>query len=308
MSKLISLYKLVPDSAGVKIGRALLHTKAQSPHILFGAGIVGFVGTVYLSSRATLRVDEVIEKAQMDANNAKAVYENKEISEKHGYTEDDYLKDRVYIYTRTFVDIAKLYGPAIVVGGLTIAALTKSHLILNSRLGAVTAAYAGLERAYREYRRRVESEYGEEADRDFHLGLSNATITTHNTDTGEVEHLKVKRSLGYSPYARFFDEYSPRWDKNAEYNWLLLRAQQNYANDLLQSRGHLFLNEVYDLLGIDRSQAGAVVGWVISKDGDNYVDFGIFDSGNDKARDFVNGRESAILLDFNVDGVIYDKI
>ena len=51
----------------------------------------------------------------------------------------------------------------------------------------------------------------------------------------------------------------------------------------------------------------AVVGWVLGN-GDNCIDFGIWDSANEKARDFVNGREGAILLDFNVDGVIYDLI
>jgi hypothetical protein len=64
------------------------------------------------------------------------------------------------------------------------------------------------------------------------------------------------------------------------------------------------------MLGIDRSKAGSVVGWVITKEGtgDNFIDFGVFDGDNPRARDFVNGREGSILLDFNVDGVIYDKI
>ncbi len=62
------------------------------------------------------------------------------------------------------------------------------------------------------------------------------------------------------------------------------------------------------MLGVERSGAGAVVGWVVSKTGDNFVDFGIFNGDNSEARAFVNGREGSILLDFNVDGVIYDKI
>jgi hypothetical protein len=107
----------------------------------------------------------------------------------------------------------------------------------------------------------------------------------------------------WSPYARFFDEGSPEWKKNSELNRLYVQCQQNYANNLLRARGHVFLNEVYDMLGIDRSQAGSVVGWVIGTDGDNYVDFGL-------QRAFSSGLigERNILLDFNVDGVIYDKI
>jgi hypothetical protein len=110
-------------------------------------------------------------------------------------------------------------------------------------------------------------------------------------------------------YARFFDETCNDWKRNAEYNRAFLQCQQSYYNQMLQSRGHVFLNEVYDSLGIPRSQAGAAVGWILSKDGDNFVDFGIFDDlTNPHVRDFVNGHENSILLDFNVDGIIWDKI
>ena len=92
---------------------------------------------------------------------------------------------------------------------------------------------------------------------------------------------------------------------------MFLRAQQQYANDKLIAQGHLFLNEVYDMLGLPRTKAGAIVGWVYDDNnavGDNFVDFGIYDVHRETARDFVNGYERSILLDFNVDGVIYDLI
>jgi hypothetical protein len=88
-------------------------------------------------------------------------------------------------------------------------------------------------------------------------------------------------------------------------NRLFVTCQQNYLNHVLQVRGHVFLNEAYDALGLERSTAGAVVGWVMGDNGDNYIDFGIFEAQNAR---FVNGSERSILLDFNVDGVIYDKI
>ena len=89
---------------------------------------------------------------------------------------------------------------------------------------------------------------------------------------------------------------------------MFLKQQQVYATDMLKQRGHLFLNDVYDMLGILHSQEGAVVGWIYDEEnpiGDNYVDFGIYDERN---ADFVNGYERSILLDFNVDGYILDKI
>jgi hypothetical protein len=110
-----------------------------------------------------------------------------------------------------------------------------------------------------------------------------------------------------SGYARFFDESSVQWRSDYTHNTFFLKTQQNYANDLLKIQGHVFLNEVYDLLGLPRSSAGALVGWVYEGDdiGDNYIDFGIFAPEN---VDALNGYVPRFLLDFNVDGVIYDAI
>ena len=213
-------------------------------------------------------------------------------------------------YSRAVVDVTKLYAPVVLVGAASIIALTGSHKILTSRNAALTAAYAALDKGFREYRHRVVKEFGPEVDQRLRYDTEERAVTQVTPD-GSKKEVKVLRAGpdNISIYARFFDDLCSSWSRTPEFNHLFLRCQQNYANDLLRSRGHIFLNEVYDMVGIERSKAGAVVGWVISKDGgDNYVDFGIFDGNNPRARDFVNGREGSILLDFNVDGVIYDKI
>jgi hypothetical protein len=196
------------------------------------------------------------------------------------YSEEDRRKDIAIIYTRSAAGLVKLYGPAILVGSVSIGLLTKSHNILTERNAALTAAYAAVDKAFTQYRARVVEKYGEDEDRELRYSAKSVDV---------------------------FDELSTSWNKEPEYNLVYLKCQQSYANNMLKTRGHVFLNEVYDSLGIERTKAGQVVGWVISKDGDNFIDFGIY-TNQDKVRDFVNGREGAILLDFNVDGVIYDKL
>ena len=121
----------------------------------------------------------------------------------------------------------------------------------------------------------------------------------------------VDPNQAYNIYTRCFDDGCIGWDKDPEYNKMFLLHQQNHANDLLHSRGHLFLNEVFDMLGFPRTAYGNIVGWYYDEKnpiGDNFVDFGIFDMNDEKKKDFVNGFERSIWLDFNVDGNILDLI
>lgn len=294
------MMKFVPEVMSRAVASKGLLLQRTSPQLLFGAGVVGVVGTTVLACRATLKMDDVLEQAKGNLEVARSL-------DHPDYSEKDRSRDTSLIYFQTGVQIFKLYLPAIVVGGVSIAALTQSHRILTSRNAALTAAYTALDKGFNQYRARVVDKYGEEEDRNLRYGTKQEQIT--DPETGKKTTVtRVATDNAPSIYARFFDSYSTSWSKEGEYNLIFLRCQQNYANDLLRARGHVFLNEVYDMLGIPRSKAGAVVGWVLSKNGetDNYINFGVFD-GTDKARDFVNGHEGSILLDFNVDGVIYDK-
>lgn len=306
-----AILKVVPAKLTVAAGQATLQLSKQSPHILFGAGIVGFGATIYLASKAVLKLDRHVDVFQENLETVKELYDSAKDSEegRASYPKSEYRKDLAYLYANSIYDITKMYAPTVVVGTLTIVCLTKSHTILSNRNTALMAAYSVLERSYNAYRKRVIDEFGEDKDREFRYPTKEIRTLSLDEKGKAVEKVETKTLLDqYSTYARFFDEMCPDWKRNPEYNLIFLRAQQNWANDLLRARGHVFLNEVYDMLGIPRTKAGAVVGWVIGHEGDNYIDFGLFDGENSAARDFVNGRERSILLDFNVDGVIYDKI
>jgi hypothetical protein len=292
----------IPTSLSRVVARQGLVAQMNSPKLLFGAGVVGMISSTVLACRATLKLEEVLDETQHNLSVAKQVVNQDD----ERYTEQDYKKDVAIIYVRSGVSLAKLYGPAILLGSASIAMLTKSHDILTKRNAALTAAYATVDKAFKEYRAKVVKKYGEDADR--LLRYDTEEIAIVDDETGKTITVTRVGPEGASMYARFFDEYSSSWSKDPEVNFLFVRCQQNYANDLLKARGHIFLNEVYDMLGLERSQAGSVVGWIMGPDGDNMVDFGLFDPDNREARDFVNGREGSILLDFNVDGVIFDKI
>jgi hypothetical protein len=293
--------KLVPAAISRQVAHGALLVSKSSPELLFVAGVVGVVGGTVLACRATLKVDEVLTEAKEKMDLAR----NTDHPE---YSEMDRKKDFTLIRYQTGVKVIRAYAPAILVGGLGLAALTSSHSILNKRNAGLAAAYAALDKGFREYRARVVSKYGPDVDQELRYGVREITIEDPET---KKKTTKVRVGpQGESIYARFFDSGSPRWSKEAEYNLIFLKAEQNYCNDILISRGHLFLNEVYGRLGLPHTKAGAVVGWLRTRDHstDNYVSFGVFEGQTMKARDFVNGFEGSILLDFNVDGVIYDKI
>lgn len=292
----------LPRIITLGVGRNILLLKKQSPHIFFVAGVVGAVASTVLACRATLKLSATLDEIRQDLDE---VNENKENNYrlsssndiKETYTDIQLKKDITYVYVKGGVQIAKLYGPAAILGVASITALTGSHIQMNRRNAALMAAYAAMQRAYEEYRERVREQLGDEKELELYHSVK--------TETVGGKKVAVIDPNKWSLYAKFFDEYSKNWKKDPELNRIFVQCQQNYANQLLQANGHLFLNEVYDMLGVDRSSAGQLVGWVLNGDGDNFVDFGMFEAYNSG---FVNGWERSVLLDFNVDGVIYDKI
>ena len=294
-------------------GRTGLTVKTASPEILLVVGIAGAIGATVLACRATLKVHEVLEDRDEKYEKVQEVLEKIDAGEisAEEYSDKDKSKDLIKIYIQTGMGFIKLYGPAVTLGVVSFACIIGGHKIMKTRNIALMAAYQAVEKGFAAYRRRVVEEFGEEKDYILKNGLTSETIVETETDENGKKKKVTKTQLttdpnGLSMYARFFDDSSTEWQKSPDYNMAFLRAQQNYFNNILQSRGHVFLNEVYDALGFQRSQAGAVVGWVIGEGRDNFIDFGLFNGESQSSRDFVNGYEQSILLDFNVDGVIYN--
>ena len=295
-------------------GKVGLQLKKHSPEILMGVGIAGTVASTVMACKATTKLDEIIEEPK---RKIELVHKGMEDGQINGveYTKEDGTKDLTIIYTQTGVKLLKLYAPAIAVGAVSIGCMVAGHNILRKRNIALAAAYAVVDKGFKNYRKNVVDRFGEEIDKELRYNIKATEIEEVVVDKKGNEKIEKKIVDTIDPeqtslYSRFFDETCIGYEKNAEYNLMYLRRQQEYANELLKSRGHLFLNEVYDMLGMKRATYGQVVGWVYDEKnpiGDNYVDFGIY-SGTERSRAFVNGYEKAILLDFNVDGPIYEYI
>lgn len=298
-----------------KIGLIL---KKNSPKILMGVGIAGSIVSTVLACKATLKVKDILDEKNETVEQIHNCVEDETVD----YNEEDKKKDLTILYAQTGVKLAKLYLPSIALGALSIASIVSGYKILNKRNVALAAAYTVVDKGFKNYRKNVVERFGEEVDRELRHNIKAKQIEEKYIDKDGNEKTRKKKVYeiaddkkpgeGISEYAKFFDEWNTdEHSKDPEYNLMFLRKQQDYANEVLKHQGYLFLNEVYDMLGIPRTQAGQVVGWIYDENnptGDNYVDFGIYDLHDQQKRDFVNGLERNILLDFNVDGVIYDKI
>lgn len=299
-----------------KLGMMGLKIKANSPEILIGFGLVGVVTATVMACKASTKFEAVIDETRTQLDDMRNYIEKNGYSE--GYTEKDHQKDTTIVYGKAAIKIAKLYAPAIALGTVSIGAILQSHRILNRRNAGLAAAYTALDKSFGDYRKRVIEKLGEEADKEFKYGFRNETFeSTQTNDKGKTKTVKqdfenVTDPSSISNYARFFDESCTGWTKDANTNLIFLKNQQAVATDKLRSRGYLFLDEVYEMLGIMVTPESRQVGWIYDetadREGDNFVDFGIYDAvNNDTKRRFVNGYERVILLDFNVDGPILDK-
>lgn len=298
------------------INRTALLGKKHSPEILLGLGLVGVVASAVLAAKATLKVNEVVVEAKETVYQIKLAGERGMIGDTEKgrlYSKDDHDKDLAVAYVQTGLKFAKLYGPSVGLGVLSMASILASHGLMKRREVGLIAGYNLIAESFSSYRKRVVEELGPEIDKNYRHGIYETEFTDKEvgedgivTKTKKKQKNMAKRTV--SGFAKFFDEYSTQYQPNAENNLYFLRLQQNHANDMLRVRGHVYLNEVYDMLGLPRTREGGIYGWIMNGDGTTNIDFGIYNIDNPSGRSFVNGYEKAILLDFNVSGIMWDQI
>lgn len=302
------------------INKVKFNVVKHSPEILMGLGIAGVITSTVLACRSTLKVQEILDYKEENMNNIKEVL----AEGREDYTEEDARKDKTIIMTTTAIRIMKLYIPSVIIGAGSIACLLESHNVMRNRNAGLAAALAATTESFKQYRERVTEKYGDEVDKEMRYGIKKEKKEKDGKKTKE-EIVVGCDEKELSGYARYFNENNINWSDDPQFNLMFLRQNQNWANDKLISQGYLYLNDVYESLGFPKSKAGQVVGWVYdpnnNEHGDNYVDFGIYDLNvkgyrdemtNDtiaeERQDFINGYKSSILLDFNVDGNIWETM
>lgn len=297
--------------------------KKHSPEILTVAGSIAVVASGVMIGRATTKINPILEETKSNVEHVRVGAERGEIKTMVNgeiamvpYSEEDAKKDLRIYYAQGAFKLAKLYTPAVAVGVSGLVCMWTANNLLHKRNAALTAYAAGAFQSLKDYRGRVIDRFGKELDRELMYNIKATEIEETVVNEDGTEQVVRKTVDAANPdynsiYARFFDESCKGWTKSAEDNLRFLKMVQAWANKKLQADGYLYLNEVYKALGIPETKAGHVVGWIFDEVhpiGDNFVDFGIYDLYNEKARDFVNGYERVILLDFNVDGNVWEMM
>ena len=303
--------------------KAVFKFKKHSPEILVVAGVIGVVASGIMACAATLKVNETVDEAKNEIDRIHKAVEDGVNEAGDEYTAEDSKKDLTGVYFQTGLKFVKMYAPSVILGTLSVTSILTSNNILRKRNVALAAAYATVDKSFKDYQNRVIDRFGEEIHNQLKYNIQPKEIqeTVVGEDGDEQTVTTIRNCIDptdISGYARFFEEYTrdsfgnviknPYWESNNDYNLMFLKARQRYLNDLLKAKGRVFLNEAYEALGLPQSKAGQIVGWVYDPDnakGDNYIDFGIFASSQAYS-DFVYGNDPAILLDFNVDGNIWE--
>ena len=292
--------------------------KKHSPEILAVTGIVAIVTSAVMACKATTKVNDIVNEAKETVDKIhESVGKGLHTSDGEEYTEEVAKKDLTIVYAQTGLKFVKLYGPSVALGIASIVCMLGSNHILRKRNLALAAALTNVATSFKEYRGRLVDRFGKDVDRELRFGIKAKEVeeTVVDKDGNETTVTKtvevVDPNTAHSLYSIVFCEGNNGWTRNAELNKVFLIQQQNWANDKLKMNGVLTLNEVYDMVGAPRTAYGQIAGWVWTEDGtigDNFVDFGLFDVNNEKACDFINGREKSIILDFNCIGNILDYI
>ena len=302
----------IVKKASSALGKVNIKLRKHSPELLIAAGVVGTVVSTVLACKATTKLSTILDESKGNIETIHKCENDKEMEER--YSQEDAKKDLAIVYIQTGVKIAKLYAPAVVLGTISIAGIVASNNILRKRNVALAAAYATVDKSFKEYRSRVVERFGDDVDKELRYNIKAKKIEEMIKDPESGKEKKSKTTVNVAAptvddYARFFDKTCRHYEENMNYNLMLLRSQQQLANDKLVADGFLFLSDVYDMLGITRTKMSQSVGWIYKPDGnsngDNLFDFGVMFV---KRETEDGGYEDAILMNFNVDGPILDLI
>lgn len=300
------------ENAIVKMANAKFYIKKNSPEILVGAGIATLIGSLVYTVIGTLNTGVEV---------TNAVCELDEVENDDSLMEEERRKKKHGIYIHAGLNIARNYAPAVTLATVSAGCLIGSNAIMRRRAFSLAAAYSALDSTFSDYRTRVIDEYGEDVDKKMRYGLTTKEVEVEQIDeeTGEVvkttstvtEAAESATNIWYKRQYELSDGtviVNPNWQPDKGLNATFVLAQIAWFNGRLSRGEHVWLDDIYNELGIPVDgyrQEAHVLGWTPDKNGEKYIKCRLYNK--EESGDFISNDDGDILLSFNPDGILYYK-
>jgi len=200
--------------------QAILFLKRNSSTVLTCVGAAGVIATSVLAVKATPKARMLIDEA-----------------------ED--VKGEPLTKLETVKVAGPAYIPTVITGTATIACIFGANILNKRSQAALTSAYALLDNSYKEYKKKVEELYGEEASAKVREEIAKDAFEEHPIKASNDKQL-------------FYDMYSDRYFESTMQK--VLEAQYS-LNRSFTTKDYAYLNEFYDYLEIDTIPSGYKLGW-----------------------------------------------
>lgn len=231
------------------------YVKTNAPTILTFASAAGVVVTSVLTVKATIKAVELVNEAEC-------------------------AKEEPLTKTEIIKVAGPCYIPSVFVGVSTIACIFSANVLNKHQQAALVSAYALVDNSFKDYKNKLKELYGEETHNNIVDSL--AVEKAKQIDIwseGCFSNCNLAIEDGSSEPRLFYDEYSGRYFEstiervmNAEYH-----LNRNYI-----LRGDASLNELYEFLGLEKTDYGDAVGWCCCNE-IYWIDFNhrktVFDDG-----------------------------
>lgn len=281
------------------VGKVGLKVAAKKPEIFLAAGVASIVGGAVMIAKGSFKAVDILEEHKKNLEAIEKVTKMTEEDQTVSYSEEDAKRDLMKAYVKTGVELFKVYLPAVglILGGITL--IVTSHSVMAGRYNAMVSAYNAAVASRDAYKAKLEKFAKDQ-------GIENLDdiLAKEQADAPEV---MSNLPTNFFEYAIDFDSRNPNWKHDYELNHYFIEANERYFNERLRTRGYVLLNEVYEALGAEPTKEGSIIGWVFDTSADsitkNVIEFTIYDLD-----DFEPGmyEDSCMLIDFNVDGVVYN--
>ena len=224
---------------------------ANNPKVLLTAGIVGFVGAGVWACVQTLKLEKIIDE-QNDI-----LDEIKENNTEEEMQLPEVKKEVAVTRAKTIGKIVLNYAGPVVVAGVAGYLLCRSYGIQRRNYMLMSAAYAGVSKAYDEVLKRIERKWGPEGLKYAKYGIEQKEVEREYVDEkGKTKKEKVLEDhcdenweaiKAVSPNAIIFDEETSIYRANKGVNTMItaeLQRTQEALNIIYHAGVPVFYNDI----------------------------------------------------------------